>query len=175
MSVETDDDSVLMNGPIPGSSLTQELGSQINERPPMYSDPAEAYEYIVSGLTGEKAIERISVSAQLGIPAELIARSIVFAGWAQGYYSIDTMLLIFGNVFEVLLALLDKSGIEYQKLAPRKEDDRLEDAFKELERREKEMEEDDSEEEETSVEEDEEEIPVEEEEVPTSGLMGRKE
>ena len=175
MSVETDDDSVLMNGPIPGSSLTQELGSQINERPPMYSDPAEAYEYIISGLTGEKAIERISVSAQLGIPAELIARSIVFAGWAQGYYSIDTMLLIFGNVFEVLLALLDKSGIEYQKLAPRKEDDRLEDAFKELERREKEMEEDDSEEEETSVEEDEEEIPVEEEEVPTSGLMGRKE
>ena len=175
MSVETDDDSVLMNGPIPGSSLTQELGSQANERPPMYSDPAEAYEYIISGLTGEKAIERISVSAQLGIPAELIARSIVFAGWAQGYYSIDTMLLIFGNVFEVLLALLDKSGIEYQKLAPRKEDDRLEDAFKELERREKEMEEDDSEEEETSVEEDEEEIPVEEEEVPTSGLMGRKE
>ena len=175
MSVETDDDSVLMNGPIPGSSLTQELGSQINERPPMYSDPAEAYEYIISGLTGEKAIERISVSAQLGIPAELIARSIVFAGWAQGYYSIDTMLLIFGNVFEVLLALLDKSGIEYQKLAPRKEDDRLEDAFKELERREKEMEEDDSEEEETSVEENEEEIPVEEEEVPTSGLMGRKE
>ena len=175
MSVETDDDSVLMNGPIPGSSLTQELGSQINERPPMYSDPAEAYEYIISGLTGEKAIERISVSAQLGIPAELIARSIVFAGWAQGYYSIDTMLLIFGNVFEVLLALLDKSGIEYQKLAPRKEDYRLEDALKELERREKEMEEDDSEEEETSVEEDEEEIPVEEEEVPTSGLMGRKE
>tara|TARA_R110000824_G_scaffold14523_2_gene61658 strand:+ start:306 stop:833 length:528 start_codon:yes stop_codon:yes gene_type:complete len=175
MSVETDDDSVLMDGPIPGSSLTQELGSQANERPPMYSDPAEAYEYIISGLTGEKAIERISVSAQLGIPAELIARSIVFAGWAQGYYSIDTMLLIFGNVFEVLLALLDKSGIEYQKLAPRKEDDRLEDAFKELERREKEMEEDDSEEEETSVEEDEEEIPVEEEEVPTSGLMGRKE
>ena len=175
MSVETDDDSVLMDGPIPGSSLTQELGSQANERPPMYSDPAEAYEYIISGLTGEKAIERISVSAQLGIPAELIARSIVFAGWAQGYYSIDTMLLIFGNVFEVLLALLDKSGIEYQKLAPRKEDDRLEDAFKELERREKEMEEDDSEEEETSVEEDEEEIPVEEEEFPTSGLMGRKE
>ena len=175
MSVETDDDSMLMDGPIPGSSLTQELGSQANERPPMYSDPAEAYEYIISGLTGEKAIERISVSAQLGIPAELIARSIVFAGWAQGYYSIDTMLLIFGNVFEVLLALLDKSGIEYQKLAPRKEDDRLEDAFKELERREKEMEEDDSEEEETSVEEDEEEIPVEEEEVPTSGLMGRKE
>ena len=175
MSVETDDDSVLMDGPIPGSSLTQELGSQANERPPIYSDPAEAYEYIISGLTGEKAIERISVSAQLGIPAELIARSIVFAGWAQGYYSIDTMLLIFGNVFEVLLALLDKSGIEYQKLAPRKEDDRLEDAFKELERREKEMEEDDSEEEETSVEEDEEEIPVEEEEVPTSGLMGRKE
>ena len=173
MSVETDDDSVLMDGPIPGSSLTQELGSQANERPPIYSDPAEAYEYIISGLTGEKAVERISLSAQLGIPAELIARSIVFSGWAQGYYSIDTMILIFGNVFEVLLALLDKSGVEYQKLAPRKEDDRLEDAFKELERREKEMEEDNPEEEETSV--DEEETPVEEEEVPTSGLMGRKE
>lgn len=173
MSVETDDDSMLMDGPIPGSSLTQELGSQPHERPPMYSDPAEAYKFIITGLTGEKAIERISVSAQLGIPAELIARSIVFSGWAQGYYSIDTMLLIFGNVFELLLALLDESGIEYQKLAPRKEDDRLEDAFKELERREKEMEEDDLEVEETSV--DEEEPRVEEEEVPTSGLMGRKE
>jgi hypothetical protein len=173
MSVETDDDSMLMDGPIPGSSLTQELGSQPHERPPVYSDPAEAYKFIITGLTGEKAVERISLSAQLGIPAELIARSIVFSGWAQGYYSIDTMILIFGNVFELLLALLDKSGIEYEKLAPRKEDDRLEDAFKELERREKEMEVYDSKVEETSV--DEEESPVEEEEVPTSGLMGRKE
>jgi hypothetical protein len=173
MSVETDDDSMLMDGPIPGSSLTQELGSQPHERPPVYSDPAEAYKFIITGLTGEKAVERISLSAQLGIPAELIARSIVFSGWAQGYYSIDTMILIFGNVFELLLALLDKSGIEYEKLAPRKEDDRLEDAFKELERREKEMEVYDSKVEETSV--DEEETPVEEEEVPTSGLMGRKE
>ena len=173
MSVETDDDSMLMDGPIPGSSLTQELGSQPHERPPVYSDPAEAYKFIITGLTGEKAVERISLSAQLGIPAELIARSIVFSGWGQGYYSIDTMILIFGNVFELLLALLDKSGIEYEKLAPRKEDDRLEDAFKELERREKEMEVYDSKVEETSV--DEEETPVEEEEVPTSGLMGRKE
>ena len=159
-----EDATSLFDGAIPGSSLTGELGSEIHENPPIYTDPTEAYDYVVSGLMSDDGAERISIAAQLGVPAELIARSIVFSGWAQGYYTIDIMLLIFGPVFEVIMKLLDSAGIEYEKLAIRKSDDRLEKAFEELEKR--------SESEEPEVEPEPQE--EEEEEVPSTGLMGRR-
>lgn len=170
-----EDVTELFDGPIPGASLTEELGSEVNERPPVYTDPTEAYDYVVDRLMGEKAMERVSMAVRLGIPAELITRSIVFSGWAQGYYTIDIMLLIIGPVFEVITALLDKAGVKYEKLARRKVDDSLEAAFEELERREgmEEVEEPIEDE----MEEPEEQMEIEEEleEVPSTGLMGRKE
>jgi hypothetical protein len=62
------------------------------------------------------------------------------------------------------MKLLDSAGIEYEKLAIRKSDDRLEKAFEELEKR--------SESEEPEVEPEPQE--EEEEEVPSAGLMGRR-
>ena len=62
------------DGPIPMASLTEELGSRAYEKPPQYTDPADAFDMIVDGLaTTEKAMERVSVAVQLGVPAELVA------------------------------------------------------------------------------------------------------
>jgi hypothetical protein len=127
-------ESEMFDGPIPGSSLTRELGAEKHERPPVYTDPVEAFEFVVDGILSEEAAEKISLSAQIGVPAELIARSIVVTGWAEGYYTIDVLLLIFQPVFGIVMKLLDKAGIKYEKLALRKIDSRLEDAFAELER-----------------------------------------
>jgi hypothetical protein len=168
------------NGPIPGASLTHELGSQPDEKPPMFSDPADAYEDIATRLVQEESVKRISVAAELGVPMEIIARSIVFAGWAKGRYTIDTMYLIFGPVFEVIMSMLDAANVEYVDLAERAEDESLNKMMDMLEKRKDFIGEtvsgtskgDDDE----PVEEDtEEELEEEESEVPTGGLMGRPE
>ena len=168
------------NGPIPGASLTHELGSQPDEKPAMFPEPADAYEDIATRLMREESVKRISVAAELGVPIEILARSLVFAGWAKGKYTIDTMYLIYGPIFEVIMGMLDAAGVEYVALAERAEDQSLNKLMDMLEKRKEFIgeavteapEEGDDE----PVEEDTEEEPEEEEdEIPTGGLMGRPE
>ena len=158
------------NGPIPGSSLTNELGSTPDERPPEFADPSDAYEDMASRIATPDVFERISVASELGIPVELTVRSMVFSGWANGRYSADTMYLIYGPLFELTMAMLDEKGISYLPLAKRKEDKEYNKALDLLSEikgiKEK------TEEVEAEVEEEPEE---ETKDVPTGGLMGRVE
>lgn len=166
----------LMNefdGPIPMASMTEELGSRAYEKPPQYTDPADAFDMIVDGMATEKAMERISVAVQLGVPAELVVQSVMFSGWATGKYSFDTMLLISGPVFEVMTHLLDEAGVNYDKFAEREEDNDIEEAIELLKKLDSgDVKETDTEKKETEEEADM--MPEEstEPEVPRGGLMG---
>ena len=177
---EIDQDTMSMfDGPIPGASLTEELGSEINERPPVYTDPDEAYEFVMNKIQSPDAFERIMISAKLDIPVELTVRAIVFSGWALGQYTHDIMLMLFPVVFDGVLDLLEEKGIDHIPLAERAEDDTLEEAMEELEKYEKFKAGKDVDTEMASeeVSEESEEEPEEEPEleIPDTGLMGRRE
>ena len=142
----------------------------------MFSEPADAYEDIANRVLREEAFKRIAISAELGVPVEITARSIVFAGWAQGKYTVDVMYLIYGPVFEMMMAMLDKSGVEYTALATRKEDESLTKMMDMLEKRKEIIGEKVAETDDEELKDDEElEEDQAEDEVPTSGLMGRPE
>jgi len=129
-----DKDLVMFDGPIPGSSLTTELGSEPHELPPEITDPADAYEDLARRMAIPEAFERIAVAAEIGTPVELIARAMVFSGWANGKYNFDVQYLIYGPFFELLMKMLDSAGIEYIPLAKRKEDTRLNTALEQLQK-----------------------------------------
>ena len=177
---EMDQDTMSMfDGPIPGASLTTELGAELHEKPPVYTDPDEAYEFLMNKIQSPEAFKRIMISAKLDIPVELTVRAIVFSGWALGQYTHDVMLLIFGPVFDGVLDLLEENDIPHIALAERAEDDTLEEAMQELEKYEKfkSGEDVDSEmvSEEVSEEPEEETEEEPEMEIPDTGLMGRRE
>ena len=177
---EMDQDTMSMfDGPIPGASLTTELGAEPHEKPPVYTDPDEAYEFLMNKVQSPEAFKRIMISAKLDIPVELTVRAIVFSGWALGQYTHDVMLLIFGPVFDGVLDLLEENDIPHIALAERAEDDTLEEAMQELEKYEKfkSGEDVDSEmvSEEVSEEPEEETKEEPEMEIPDTGLMGRRE
>lgn len=177
---EMDQDTMSMfDGPIPGASLTTELGAEPHEKPPVYTDPDEAYEFLMNKIQSPEAFKRIMISAKLDIPVELTVRAIVFSGWALGQYTHDVMLLIFGPVFDGVLDLLEENDIPHIALAERAEDDTLEEAMQELEKYEKfkSGEDVDSEmvSEEVSEEPEEETEEEPEMEIPDTGLMGRRE
>ena len=135
---EMDQDTMSMfDGPIPGASLTTELGAEPHEKPPVYTDPDEAYEFLMNKIQSPEAFKRIMISAKLDIPVELTVRAVVFSGWALGQYTHDVMLLIFGPVFDGVLDLLEENDIPHIALAERAEDDTLEEAMQELEKYEK--------------------------------------
>ena len=177
---EMDQDTMSMfDGPIPGASLTTELGAEPHEKPPVYTDPDEAYEFLMNKVQSPEAFKRIMISAKLDIPVELTVRAVVFSGWALGQYTHDVMLLIFGPVFDGVLDLLEENDIPHIALAERAEDDTLEEAMQELEKYEKfkSGEDVDSEmvSEEVSEEPEEETEEEPEMDIPDTGLMGRRE
>ena len=177
---EMDQDTMSMfDGPIPGASLTTELGAEPHEKPPVYTDPDEAYEFLMNKIQSPEAFKRLMISAKLDIPVELTVRAVVFSGWALGQYTHDVMLLIFGPVFDGVLDLLEENDIPHIALAERAEDDTLEEAMQELEKYEKfkSGEDIDSEmvSEEVSEEPEEETEEEPEMEIPDTGLMGRRE
>ena len=174
-----DNGLVMFDAPIPGSSLTTELGAEPHERPAEITDPADAYEFIAGNIATEDAFERIGVAAEIGVPVELIARSIVFSAWANGKIGFDTMYLIYGPIFELMMKMMDGSKIKYIPLAKRKEDTRLKEAMdllKEQEAKIKELTGEAEEPEEMEEMEEVEEEPSEDEEdkpsIPRGGLMG---
>ena len=145
----------------------------------MYTDPDEAYEFVMNKIQSPDAFERIMISAKLDIPVELTVRAIVFSGWALGQYTHDIMLMLFPVVFDGVLDLLEEKGIDHIPLAERAEDDTLEEAMEELEKYEKFKAGKDVDTEMASeeVSEESEEEPEEEPEleIPDTGLMGRRE
>ena len=169
----------MFDGPIPGASLTTELGAEPHEKPPVYTDPDEAYEFLMNKIQSPEAFKRLMISAKLDIPVELTVRAVVFSGWALGQYTHDVMLLIFGPVFDGVLDLLEENDIPHIALAERAEDDTLEEAMQELEKYEKFKSGEDIDSEMVSEEVSEEpEEKTEEEpemEIPDTGLMGRRE
>jgi hypothetical protein len=169
--------SEMFDGPIPGASLTEELGTEPNERPPQFVVPDEALNYVLTSISTADAFERIVIASKLDIPLELTARSIVFAGWALGKYSHDVMQLIYGPVLSEMMDMLDEAGVKYIPLAERKTDPTLDEAMDLLEEYEEfKGESKDTEAKELDEETDEvEEEPKEEIEVPDTGLMGRRE
>lgn len=161
-------------GPIAGAALTHELGSQPDERPPVFADPEDAYEDMANRLLDEEAFHRIGVAAELGVPVDLIVRSLVFTGWAEGQYTVDTMYLIYGPLFELTMAMLDEDGVQYNAKAQRKEDEAFNSAIDLLNEVRGDEEKDKTKLKEIEKEETEE--PEEEEaEIPRGGLMGRSE
>ena len=169
------------DGPIPGASLTGELGAEIHEKPPVFTDPSEAYRSVANRMQNEEAFKRIVVAARLSVPVDIIARSLVFSGWALGQYTSDIMLLIYGPIYQLMMKMLDYAGVEFVPLSPDPEDDRLKEAMEELAELE-ELEEspikdttDKIIEEPEETEEQTEEEPEMEEPTEMGGLMGRRE
>lgn len=173
------------DGPIPGASLTDELGSKPDEKPAVYADPVDAYEYLSDSLIDDEVFQRIAVASEIGVPVELTVRALLFAGWAEGKYSLDTMFYISVPILDLVLSLLEEGGVDHVPAAARKEDKSLEKAFKILKAQkeeineslsDKDFEDDEMLDAEDIEEEEQEEIEEEDQdEVPSGGLMGRPE
>lgn len=95
----------LMSAPVPGQSLTQPPGNANWENPPQFVDPAIALEYVWETITKPRKAFQISVLLKKGMPAEYIARTLVFTGFSAGKWSADLALLISRPVLYQIVAV----------------------------------------------------------------------
>lgn len=79
---------------VPGSSLTGSPGKWPWERPPQFTDPDDAIEYILDQVEQPRATERYTKLMIAGVSIEEIVNSIAIAGFQEGFYNPDVAELI---------------------------------------------------------------------------------
>ena len=117
------------SAPVPGQSLTDEPGKWPWEQPPKYSDLKETLDVTMDRLFKPKFLERVITMLRAGIPVEGIARTIVFAGFAEGQYSVDIATMITKPVFEAVLTIGLISEVENMQITVDTENQKKETKF----------------------------------------------
>lgn len=111
----------LFQGALPGQSLTKEMGSSPMDMPPQYTDINQALEHIFDLLTTPKQVTRLVLLLKKGVPAEYIARSILFAGFAKGKWTPDMALLSLKIVMAMIMAIGVQKGVKPKVFNPDKD------------------------------------------------------
>ena len=112
----------LGDGPIPGASFTEELGTSRWQKPPQVVSPTEAFDYFIDVLTKDDNYEKVVFCMSEGLPIEGITNTIVNNMVGGGVINYDVGLLMTPEIARVLEAVAKKAEIEYTMEIPRKVD-----------------------------------------------------
>ena len=107
---------------IPGQSLTDEPGRWPWDNPPKYPRFEDALNVAMTRMFNENGIEKIAAMLDAGIPAEGIARTIVFAGFMEGQYTPDVGLMMTQTVFEAVVTIGQMASVKDMKITLRNKD-----------------------------------------------------
>jgi hypothetical protein len=103
----------LLDGPIPGMSMTHELGARPWQTPAQYTTVDEAIEYYMSRMATEEYMEQAVEVLEMGVPVTTIANTMQMAGVMEGKHSIDVGMLVTPLIMEMLMLIGENAGIKY--------------------------------------------------------------
>jgi len=104
----------MFDAPIPGMSLTAELGGRPWQQPSQFTTVDEAIEYYMSSMTSEEYMEQLIDILEMGVPVTSIANSMQLASVMQGKHTVDVGMLVVPLLMELIMMLGDSAGIEYE-------------------------------------------------------------
>ena len=102
----------IFDTPVPGQSLTNTPGNYPWEHPPQSTNIEQASEYVWDILHKEKNLDQVITFLKNGIPVEAIARTMLFGGFMEGKWSVDTALLIAEVVFKQIMAIGVRANVQ---------------------------------------------------------------
>ena len=157
----------LFDAPIPGQSLTAELGGRPWQSPAQYSTVDEAIEYYMSRMATDEFADSLLEVMEMGIPLTTMANTIQMSSVMEGKHSVDVGMLVMPMLIEMMMLIGDSAGVEDDNGLTELKDDTTKDAVLDNVRRK--LKEKIGEKEETPEVED-----VEEEMEEPTGLMARR-
>lgn len=101
------------DAPIPGQSLTHELGNRPWQTPAQYTTIEEALEFYIPRLSNPSFLGRMLDIVERGIPLTALAETITLGGVMQGLHSVDVAVLINPIIVEFMEGASKKAGIKY--------------------------------------------------------------
>ena len=98
---------------IPGNSLTKEPGNWPWEQPPMFVELADVVDYYTEKLTTNESVTVITKSLETNISVVELTNVMIKAGVMQGIHSIDSAMLAFPVIAEMIKTIADISDVGY--------------------------------------------------------------
>ena len=100
--------------PIPGQSLTKEVGARPWERPAKYSDPEEALRHYTKALSNPAMAGHLFDILESGFPVTHVVDGLTLGGVMQGLHTIDVAILISPAIYEFITGVADLAEIDYE-------------------------------------------------------------
>ena len=102
-----------LDGPIPGQSLTAELGNRPWQNPPQYATVEQALEFYIPRLVEPEFVGDLINTMETGVPLTTIANAMQLGGVMQGYHTVDVGVLVLPVLIEMMAYIGDDAGISY--------------------------------------------------------------
>ncbi len=156
----------MFDAPIPGMSLTHELGARPWQSPPQYTTVDEAVEYYLERMSTDEFMDQMADVLEMNVPVTTLANTIQLAGVMDGKHTVDVGMLVMPLLMEMIMLIGDNAGVKYDNGLTDAPDNTTKDTLIEAVRKDMQQ----------KIDESEEEPEVEEvtEEEPKSGLMARR-
>tara|TARA_R100001509_G_scaffold118785_1_gene73161 strand:+ start:1664 stop:2200 length:537 start_codon:yes stop_codon:yes gene_type:complete len=102
------------DAPIPGMSLTHELGARPWQQPAQFTTVEEVVDhYTTRMMNNDEFSEQLIDVMEMGIPLTTIANTIQLAGVMEGKHSVDTGLLALPVLIETMMLIGDGADVKY--------------------------------------------------------------
>lgn len=101
------------DAPIPGMSLTAELGGRPWQNPPQYATVEQALEYYIPRLTADEVTDQLLDVLEMGVPVSTLANTMQLSGVMEGKHSVDVGVLVMPVIMEMISYIADTAGVEY--------------------------------------------------------------
>lgn len=97
--------------PIPGQSLTSELGNVPWEQPPQMADIEEVTKFYINRLANQEVLDDFGALCEAGVPLAPIVETIYLQGVTRGLHTIDAAMLVAPVIHTFLKQALQSMGI----------------------------------------------------------------
>ena len=112
----------------PGHSLTDPVGKWAWDKPPQFSNPNDAVDFVIEKMQQKVTQEGLLKMMAAGITIEELVGQVAYKGFMQGKYTPDVAELIKPSVGIYLMKLATDNDIDYQLTLPKKdEEDQMDD------------------------------------------------
>lgn len=130
-AVANDTSHVALRGTIPGQSWTKPHGEAPYEKPPRFAHPHDAATFIFSQMLNPSTAKGMLTLLKQGVPAEALAKVLLFSGFSQGYWTPDVSMILFPVVLSMIVAMGHKAKIDTKiAMQPRSSDMAITQALK---------------------------------------------
>jgi len=110
------------DAPVPGESLTATPRNAKWEHPPHMPETGDAFEYIWNQMHKEPQLTQLISLLDTGVPVEALAKTLLFAGFGEGKWTVDGAILLAEPVFLSITALAKNAGLKEVNLSMESKD-----------------------------------------------------